>query len=167
MSSAVSKAMTETDYAHSPENPINMDTMHTEQWVKNWKENEKKQFHILTSSSPVLLTTAYADDVVNGYQIANQWVRRACQRHLHDLKKSKSDPHFMWRFDEKKAYRPIKFIEQKTVASKGDSRHLVMQPWQHFFIGSLFGWVHKETGVRRFREALIFLGRKNGRSFAV
>lgn len=156
--------MTETDYAHSPKNPINMDTMHTEEWVKSWKENEKKQFHVLTNPSPVLLTTAYAEDVVNGYQIANQWVKRACQRHLHDLEKSKSDPQFMWRFDEKKAYRPIKFIEQKAVASKGDSRHLVMQPWQHFFIGSLFGWVHKETGVRRFREALIFLGRKNGKT---
>lgn len=144
-----------------------MDTAHVEQWVRNWREHEEKAYQILKQPSPVLLTTAYAEDVVNGYQVANEWVKRACQRHLNDLKKSKEDPNYMWRFDENKAWRPIKFIEKKTVASKGDARHLVMQPWQHFFIGCIFGWVHKETGVRRFREALIFLGRKNGRSFAV
>lgn len=144
-----------------------MDTAHIEKWVNQWQQHEKDAYHILTEPSPVLLTTAYAQDVVNGYQIANEWVKRACQRHLKDLKRSKEDPDYMWRFDEKKAYRPIKFIEKKTVASKGDARHLVMQPWQHFFIGCIFGWVHKETGVRRFREALIFLGRKNGSCFAV
>lgn len=141
-----------------------MDTKGIEDWVRNWKSNEIKQFHILQQPSPVLLTTAYAKDVVNGIQTANIWVKRACQRHLNDLKRSKEDPNYMWTFDKKKAYRPIKFIEQKTVASKGSSRHLVMQPWQHFFIGCLFGWVHKETGLRRFREALIFLGRKNGKT---
>lgn len=144
-----------------------MDTAHIEQWVKNWKDEEKKQFHILTKPAPQLLTNAYAEDVVNGYQIANKWVKYACERHLKDIEKSKKDPEYMWRFDEFLAYRPIRFIEQKTVASKGSSRHLVLQPWQHFFIGNLFGWVHKKTGIRRFREALIFLGRKNGKRLAV
>lgn len=141
-----------------------MDTAGVEKWVSNWQQNERSQFHILTKRSPALLTTAYAEDVVNGYQVANRWVKLACERHLKDLKKSKEDPNYMWTFDEEKAYRPIKFIETKTVASKGDVRHLVMQPWQHFFIGSLYGWVHKKTGIRRFREALIFLGRKNGKT---
>lgn len=141
-----------------------MGTYGIEQWAKQWKENERKQGHLLDKPAPALLTTAYAEDVVNGYQIANKWVKRACERHLHDLKRSKEDPHFVWRFDERKAWRPIKFIEQKCVASKGNIKHLVMQPWQHFFIGSIFGWVHKDDpDLRRFREALIFLGRKNGR----
>ncbi|AZV43225.1 terminase [Peribacillus asahii] len=39
-----------------------------------------------------------------------------------------------------------------------------MQPWQHFVIGSLYGWFHKDTGYRRFREGLIFIGRKNGKT---
>lgn len=33
-----------------------------------------------------------------------------------------------------------------------------------FIIGSLYGWVHKDTGIRRFREGLIFVGRKNGKT---
>lgn len=144
-----------------------MDTAHIEKWVKEWKQKQIDDFHVLTKPAPALLATAYAEDVVAGRQIANKWVKLACQRHLNDLKKSKSDPEYVWRFDEFLAYRPIRFIEQKTVASKGSSRHLVLQPWQHFFIGMLFGWVHKKTGIRRFREALIFLGRKNGKRLAV
>ncbi|XIQ67283.1 hypothetical protein N8D24_08920 [Enterococcus faecium] len=27
----------------------------------------------------------------------------------------------------------------------------------------MYGWVHRDTGERRFREALIFVGRKNGK----
>lgn len=158
------KSKTKYDYLHDPKNPLNMDTHHIEQWVANWKEEQKKEAHILTKPAPCLLTTAYAEDVVNGFQTANQWIKRACKRHLMDLKRSKEDPEFMWRFDEEKAYRPIKFIEKKAVASKSETGHLAMQPWQHFFIGSIWGWVHKETGVRRFREALIFVARKNGKT---
>jgi phage terminase large subunit-like protein len=39
-----------------------------------------------------------------------------------------------------------------------------LQPWQHFVIGSLYGWVHKKTGLRRFKEGLIYVGRKNGKT---
>lgn len=152
------------EYKENPDNPLNMDQAHIEKWVDKWKEQEKKAFHILSKPSPGLLTTPYAEDVVNGFQISNEWIKRACERHLKDLKRSEEDPDYMWEFDEKKAYRLIKFIEQKTVPSKWDARRLVMQPWQHFFIGCMFGWVHKKTGIRRFREALIFLGRKNGKT---
>ncbi|MCB7376944.1 terminase large subunit domain-containing protein, partial [Bariatricus massiliensis] len=30
--------------------------------------------------------------------------------------------------------------------------------------GSLFGWVNKETKLRRFKESVIFVGRKNGKT---
>ena len=54
-----------------------MDTAHIEKWVNHWQQHEKDAYHILTKPSPVLLTTAYAQDVVSGYQIANEWVKRA------------------------------------------------------------------------------------------
>ncbi|WP_354672924.1 terminase large subunit domain-containing protein, partial [Staphylococcus aureus] len=64
-------------------------------------------------------------------------------------------------------HRPIRFIEKFCKPSKGSKRQLVLQPWQHFIIGSLFGWVHKETKLRRFKEALIFMGRKNGKTTTI
>lgn len=144
-----------------------MNTGGVEKWIEEWHKGQIATGHILTEPAPALLTTAYAEDVVNGYQEASKWVRLACERHLNDLKRSQEDPTFVWKFDPEKAWRPIRFIEQKCRPSKGDATKLVLQPFQHFFIGCIFGWVHKKTGIRRFTEALVFLGRKNGRRFAV
>jgi len=41
---------------------------------------------------------------------------------------------------------------------------LVFQPWQCFIECNLFGWVHVETGLRRFRESYEEIPRKNGKS---
>lgn len=38
--------------------------------------------------------------------------------------------------------------------------------WQVFGIGSLYGWVDRETGLRRFREGLYEVGRGNGKTTA-
>jgi phage terminase large subunit-like protein len=121
---------------------------------------------ILTKPSEKLLTTWYAEQVVKGKIIASKKVKLACKRHLKDLKRQgKKD--FPWIFDEEKGHRPIKFIEAFCRPSKGNFQRLVVQAWQHFVIGSLYGWVHKDTGLRRFREGLIFIGRKNGKSTMV
>ena len=109
------------------------------------------------------MTTWYAENVVNGKTIASQKVTQACQRHLNDLDRQGTDD-FPWIFVEEKGHRPIRFIELFCKPSKGDFNKLVLQSWQHFTIGSIFGWVHKDTGIRRFKEALIFVGRKNGKT---
>ncbi|MFW5438753.1 terminase large subunit [Paenibacillus apiarius] len=113
--------------------------------------------------SSKLLTTSYAEDAVAGRIIVSKKVRQACRRHLNDLKKQGTDK-FPWVFDEERAFRPIEFIELFCKPSKGDFNVLVMQPWQHFIIGSLYGWVHKDTGIRRFKYGLVMVARKNGKS---
>ncbi len=50
-----------------------------------------------------------------------------------------------WVFDEELAHRPIRFIEKFCKPSKGSKRQLVLQPWQQFVFGSLFGWVDKRN----------------------
>lgn len=147
----------------SNENPLDMDYSGIVKWANDYVEHEKSLGHILTMPAPILLTTIYARMVVEGSITAGKWVKLACERHLKDLKRSEEDPNYPWVFDEEKAWRPIRFIEKKCHPSKGDFERLVLQPWQHFFVGSIFGWVNKDTGLRRFREALVFLGRKNGK----
>lgn len=146
------------------ENPLNMNYVQTERWVKAYKDREKKLGHVLMQPSPALLTTAYAQMVVEGSITANKWVKLACERHLKDLKRSQTDPEYPWKFDNEKGWRPLRFIEKKCHPTKGNFKHLIMQPWQHFVVGCMFGWVNKETGLRRFREALICVGRKNGKT---
>ncbi|MGG3987690.1 terminase large subunit [Bacillus smithii] len=119
--------------------------------------------NVLNKPSPKLLATWYAEQVVAGNIIASKNVKLACQRHLNDLKRAGTDD-FPYVFDEDLGHRPIRFIEKFCKPSKGNFKQLILQPWQHFVIGSLFGWVHKETKLRRFKEGLIFVGRKNGKT---
>ncbi|MDT2191269.1 terminase large subunit domain-containing protein [Paenibacillus larvae] len=95
--------------------------------------------------------------------MASHKVMLAGKRHLDDLKRQGSKD-FPYVFDEEKGHRPIVFIERFCKPSKGKFKQMIMQPWQHFILGNLYGWVHKETGLRRFTEGLIFIARKNGKS---
>ncbi|GIO57909.1 terminase [Paenibacillus cineris] len=134
-----------------------------QKWYDEWRNEQIVKRHILDDFSPVLLTTWYAEQVVKGEIIACKKVIQACFRHLNDLKRQGTDD-FPYVFNEELGHRPIGFIEKYCKPSKGDYEKLILQPWQHFAIGSLYGWVHKDTGVRRFREGLIFIGRKNGKT---
>ncbi|WP_245705285.1 terminase large subunit [Alteribacillus persepolensis] len=119
--------------------------------------------NVLAKPSSHLLSTWYAEQVASGNIIASKKNILAAKRHLTDLERQGLGD-FPWIFDEEKGHRPIRFIEKFCKPSKGDFDQLILQPWQHFIIGSLYGWVHKDTGIRRFREGLIFIGRKNGKS---
>ncbi|QNQ83762.1 terminase large subunit [Lactobacillus sp. PV037] len=145
-------------------NPLELPYQDVAKWAKAYIEREKSLAHFLDTPAPCLLTTLYAEMVTEGSIVASKDVILACERHLKDLKRSKEDPNYPWKFDEEKGWRPIKFIEQKCHPTKGNFQHLVMQPWQHFIVGSMFGWIDKITGQRRFRESLIFVGRKNGKT---
>nr|WP_276311466.1 terminase large subunit [Staphylococcus haemolyticus] len=117
---------------------------------------------VLNKPSPKLLTTWYAKQVINGNILASEYVKKECERHLKYLKNGGK-----WTFDEELGHKPIRFIEKFCKPSKGASKQLILQPWQHFIIGSLFGWVNKETKLRRFKEAVIFVGRKNGKTTTI
>ena len=132
-------------------------------WWENYKSEQKEWGGILEQPYPELLTTWYAERLIDGTIPASKENILAAKRHLKDLERQGTDD-FPWIFDEEKGHRPIRFIEKKCKPSKGDFEQLVLQPWEHFVIGSLYGWVHKDTGLRRFREGLIFLGRKNGKT---
>ena len=69
-------------------------------------------------------------------------------------------------FDEKKARQPIGFIETYCKQSKGkwNGKPLKLQLFQKAFIEALFGFVDKDTGLRKYRKAIFFVARKNGKS---
>lgn len=68
-------------------------------------------------------------------------------------------------FDEETGERPIIFIETFCKQSQGTlGAPLVLDLFQKAFIQTLFGWLEKATGYRRFRETLFLVARKNGKS---
>ena len=114
------------------------------------------------------IARTYAEGVVSGKVPACKWTVSACRRQLADLQKEKSaGQEFPYRFDDYKASRICRFIE-KLPHIKGqwakDGGRIVLQPWQIFILTTVFGWVHRETGLRRFRIVYIEVPRKNGKS---
>ncbi|MEW4236795.1 MULTISPECIES: terminase large subunit [Bacillus cereus group] len=107
--------------------------------------------------------TQYALDVLEGREIAGKYVKLACQRHLDDLEKSKLAP-FVYYFDEEKADRLLEYAETLTIGEGEEAEPLILAEFQAFIFGSLHGWVHKETGYRRFRSSYVQVGRQNGKS---
>ena len=69
-------------------------------------------------------------------------------------------------FDEQRANRPIEFIERFCRHSKGEwaGKPVKLELFQEAFIQALYGFVDRETGLRRYREAFFLVGRKNGKS---
>ena len=108
--------------------------------------------------------TKYAKEVVAGNILANELVVLACKRHLEDLKKSKTKA-FPYKFDVDLANRYLDFFSLLK-HSKGElaGQPIHLELWQCFRIGCVFGWVHKDTGLRRFFEAYHQVPRKNGKS---
>lgn len=92
-----------------------------------------------------------------------------CRRLIQQYKKIVDElkhPHDPWVFDLEKANQPIKFIEQFCKQSKGRwiGKPLELELFQKAKIQAVYGFVHKKTKLRRCREVLTVVGRKNGKS---
>lgn len=113
----------------------------------------------------VVKAETYAREVIEGKIPACKWVIAACQRHFDDKEKSKTRP-WKYKFDRAKAERICIFAE-KMPHIKGRQfvgKLITLEPWQCFIFCSIFGWVNKITGFRRFRRADIMVPRKNAKS---
>ncbi len=122
----------------------------------------------VTLSDPhVVKALEYARAIVDGSIPASKLTQLACQRQLDDLEKWATDPNYPLEFSEAAASRPCRFIEllPHVKGPKANaSENIVLEPWQCFVITTIYGWVKKETGKRRFRRAYIEVSRGNGKS---
>jgi phage terminase large subunit-like protein len=107
---------------------------------------------------------AYARAVVDGALPAGKYHRLSCARHLADRARE-ATVEFPYRFDTSKIARFCSFAS-KLRHYKGEwaKTPIVLEPYQRFRLGSLFGWIHTATGLRRFRTSYNELPRKQGKS---
>jgi phage terminase large subunit-like protein len=95
---------------------------------------------------------------------AGKYHRLSCERHVRDRARE-GTPGFPYRFDLAKAERFFRFAGKlKHYKGEWAGQFIVLQPHQLFRRGSLAGWVHIETGFRRFRTAYDEVPRKNGKT---
>ncbi|GIW49196.1 MAG: hypothetical protein KatS3mg079_672 [Caloramator sp.] len=104
----------------------------------------------------------YWKEIEQGNIIVSQKVYKVYKRLVDEINSPKGE----WIFDEEKANRAIDFIEKFCKQSKGEwiGKPVQLQLFQKAYISALFGYVHKKTGLRRFKETLFLVARKNGKS---
>ena len=104
----------------------------------------------------------YCEDVQAGAIVAGKLVKAAVERFLRDLKNGPSRGPM---FDYHAANRAIDFVQLlKHSTGEFRGRPFRLEPWQKFIFWNLFGWKWAATGLRRFRESFLSMGRGNGKS---
>lgn len=110
--------------------------------------------------------SVYAKQVTQGRlkRVCCTWERLACQRHLDDLKRQGTSS-FPWVFDTTRADRVIRWFSL-CIQTRGPEagNPIQLEPWQVFDLGCTYGWVHGETGARRFRRTFHERARGNFKS---
>lgn len=101
----------------------------------------------------------YFSDIVSGKEVAGEKMRRTAERILDDYYHPGK-----YHFDEKLSNKPIEFIERLCKQPSGKiGQPLTLQPFQKARLQTIYGFVD-DNGVRRYNEALIIEGRKNGKT---
>ena len=108
----------------------------------------------------------YADDVISGKTIAGDDIINACKRFREDLKRTDLE------FRTTEADAAVSIMEGLFVHRKGEAldgtpllgQPFKLEPFQIFITYNLLGFYYKGTNERRFKEALIMLARKNGKT---
>lgn len=102
----------------------------------------------------------YYDLIKNGEVIVGDYLRREVENLIDEL----NDPRFI--YDTKEAHNRIRFQEKLCFQSKAPyyMKPVKLMPWQKAFWEALYSFKMADTGRRRFTEALLEIGRKNGKS---
>lgn len=121
---------------------------------------------VLSEAKNLDVVMEYANSIVEGRKIAGRELVQACRRFLKDLENPEYD------FRKKDAEFVIGIIERTFVHDKGETldgtplrgKPFLLEPWQKFIIYNLLGFFKAGTEEHRYKEAFIFIPRKNGKT---
>lgn len=106
----------------------------------------------------------YCHDCISGVIPSGKKHVWACERFLRDLERI-GTPEFSYIWDEQRADKIVKwFALLKHTKGALAGTPIILTPWQKFRECQIYGWIHRETGRRRFRKAFTEVARKNAKS---
>lgn len=102
---------------------------------------------------------AYYQGIKDGTYTVGRWVRLVYERIIQDLE---SKAYF---FDQKRANDAIEWIESHCFHTEGPlaPKLVTLEVWQKAFFSCVYGLVDSK-GQRQFREIILLVGRKNGKT---
>jgi phage terminase large subunit-like protein len=106
----------------------------------------------------------YARDVISGTIPVCKWIRLACERTESDYEGTDGP----YRFDADRAAEVCDFISefrfvQDSIKTQAGEQFRIL-PWQAWILITIFGWLWRDTGNRRYRRSYLECGRGNGKS---
>lgn len=104
----------------------------------------------------------YYEKIMSGEINACRRLKQQYQKLYEQLQ----DPIEPYEFDIELATKPIEFIETlcRQAQGKNMGQPLILDLFQKAKLQALFGFVHKETRLRQYREVVDIRGRKNGKT---
>jgi phage terminase large subunit-like protein len=119
----------------------------------------RKRKNYPLSHNPII---EYYNRIESGEEIVSDKVRRIYRKLVNDIHNDSS----VWEYSARKANHAIEFIENYCKHSKGKwgGKPIDLELWQKAFIAASFGFVHKMDETRKYREILLVVARKNGKS---
>lgn len=108
----------------------------------------------------------YIDEYLDAIRAGKCIVGKRIRKQYEKLSAAIHEPAGGYVFDERRAERPIQFIERFCRHSKGEwaGKPVRLELFQKAFISALFGFVDEKTRERQYREAMLYVARKNGKS---
>ena len=103
----------------------------------------------------------YYRQMVAGKVIVSEKIYKVYRKLVQDM----HDDDCQWIYDESKAEHAVRFIEGFCKHSQGKlgGKPFKLELWQLAMVSALFGFVD-DDGLRRFRELVLIVARKNGKS---
>ena len=110
----------------------------------------------MTSKNYILI---YYQQIKDGSVTVGRWIEKWYEYIVHGLEEKR------FFFDQKKASRAVAFIQQYCRHHEGPlaPQLIRLEVWQKALISVLFG-IMDVHGLRQFRESLVVMGRKNGKT---
>lgn len=104
----------------------------------------------------------YNEKINSGEIIVSEKVKRTYA----ELVRIIHDPNSQWAYSAKKANHVIEFVENYCKHSKGQmgGKAFLLELWQKAMTAALFGFVRKSDGLRKHKEFILVVARKNGKS---
>lgn len=84
-----------------------------------------------------------------------------------------NDENYDFHYAKEYANKPVIFIENllnlpnnnRSVKNKSTTRPFILLLWQSVIVTCIFAFVHKETEFRKYKEVILLIGRKNGKTW--